>query len=38
MFWQFSRRRSGPGAAHFGRDWVDADAPNIEILLHANAT
>jgi choline dehydrogenase-like flavoprotein len=38
MFWQFSRRRSGPGAAHFGRDWVDADASNIEILLHANLT
>ena len=38
MFWQFSRRRSGPGAAHFGRDWVDADAPNIAILLHANLT
>jgi choline dehydrogenase-like flavoprotein len=38
MFWQFSRRRNGPGSAHFGRDWVGADAPNIEILLHANLT
>jgi choline dehydrogenase-like flavoprotein/predicted dehydrogenase len=39
MFWQFSRRRSGgPGAAHFGQDWSNGNATNIEILLHANVT
>jgi choline dehydrogenase-like flavoprotein len=36
MFWQFSRRRRGSGSAHFGKDWVDGEAPNVEILLHAN--
>ena len=38
MFWQFSRRPVGPGSAHFGHQLVDAEAPNVEILLHANLT
>jgi choline dehydrogenase-like flavoprotein len=38
MFWQFSKSPGGPAAAHFGREWADSEAPNIEILLHANLT
>ena len=38
MFWQFSKRRHNREPMRFGQDWVAADAPNIEILLHANAT
>lgn len=38
MFWQYSRRPGGEGPVNFGRDWVDAEAQNVEILLHANAT
>jgi choline dehydrogenase-like flavoprotein len=38
MFWQFSKRGVGPGAAHFGLELADVEAQNIEILLHANVT
>ncbi len=38
MFWQYSKRPVGPGAAHFGHELADSDARNIEILLHANVT
>jgi choline dehydrogenase-like flavoprotein/predicted dehydrogenase len=36
MFWQFSKSPYNRTAMHFGRDLVDAEAPNVEILLHAN--
>jgi choline dehydrogenase-like flavoprotein len=39
MFWQFSTSWTKPDRpAHFGRDLVHAEAPNVEILLHANVT
>ncbi len=38
MFWQFSKRPMSTTPMHFGRDWVNSDAPNIEILLHSNVT
>jgi choline dehydrogenase-like flavoprotein len=37
-FWQFSKRSMNRDSMRFGQDWVDADAPNIQILLHANVT
>jgi choline dehydrogenase-like flavoprotein len=38
QFWQFSERPFVREPMRFGKDWVSADAPNIEILLHANVT
>ncbi len=35
-FWQFSKRQINRDSMRFGQDWVNADAPNIQILLHAN--
>jgi choline dehydrogenase-like flavoprotein len=37
-FWQFSKRPHSRESMRFGQDWVKSAAPNIEILLHANAT
>jgi choline dehydrogenase-like flavoprotein len=39
MFWQFSRSsRDVKQPAHFGRDRLSSNAPNIQVLLHANLT
>jgi choline dehydrogenase-like flavoprotein len=35
-FWQFSKRPVNRDSMRFGQDWINADAPNIQILLHAN--
>jgi choline dehydrogenase-like flavoprotein/predicted dehydrogenase len=39
MFWQFSRSSFNvKQPAHFGRDRMSSDAPNVQVLLHANLT
>jgi choline dehydrogenase-like flavoprotein len=39
MFWQFSKSPRNPrNSVDFGRDRLDLDAPNIQLLLHANLT
>jgi choline dehydrogenase-like flavoprotein len=37
-FWQFSKRQVNRDSMRFGQDWITADAPNIQILLHANVS
>ena len=39
MFWQFSRSsRDLKHPAHFARDRLSSNAPNVQVLLHANLT
>ena len=39
MYWQFSRSaRDVKRPAHFARDRLSSNAPNIQVLLHANLT